>query len=116
MTENDYCGMLFIKARWAYPVLARLAPSLVWLGILEPTDYRLIEQESAHVAAIINAQYAGIAAHKKGVAMGCNPYLKDTPKYKSWLRGYEYSVNNPNCKIPCSERGIGAAVFLNDVK
>ena len=116
MTENDYCGILFTKARWAYPVLARMAPLLVWLGILEPTDYKLIAQNNARVDAVINAQYVGIAAHKKGLEISLNPYLKDTSKYKAWLRGYEYSVNNPKCEIPRMEGDVGAATFLNDVE
>lgn len=116
MTENDYCGILFTKARWAYPVLARMAPLLVWLGILEPTDYRLIEQDNARVAANINAQFAGIAAHKKGLELDLNPYLKDTSTHNAWLRGYEYSVKNPKYEIPSMKRGVGTATFLNDVE
>ena len=38
MTENEYCGFLFTRISWAYPVLARLAPLLMLFGILKPTD------------------------------------------------------------------------------
>lgn len=115
MTDNDYCGMLFTKARWAYPVLVQLAPVFVWLGILEPTDEQALRDSTSRTEQYMNALYAGIGGYKNRMQLNDNPYLRDTGLYSAWQRGYEYSAKNPNCKIPSiSDRGAGAATFLND--
>lgn len=38
MTDNEFCGLLWTRARWLYPLLARLSGTFVRIGLLKEDE------------------------------------------------------------------------------